>query len=151
LIMVDIGRGGMAGVADSGYGGRAASEPSVSSLIGGIVTDVQELSRQQLALFKAEITQDLRKTREVAVSWSIGLAVATVGALMLCWMLVYLVNWATEWPLWVCFGIVGGAAFAVGVALFFAGKAKLQSFSLIPEQSIHALKENVQCLTTNRT
>jgi hypothetical protein len=140
--MVDIGRGGLETQADRG---RGVGEPSVTSLISGIIGDVQELSRQQLALFKSEITADLRRTREVAVSWSIGLGVALVGALMLCLMLVYLLNWATGWPLWVCFGIVGVIALAGGAVLFYSGKKSLEQFTL--DRSVTALKENVQCLT----
>jgi len=139
--MVDIGRGGLETQADR----RGVGEPSVTSLISGIIGDVQELSRQQLALFKAEITADLRRTREVAVAWSIGLGVSLVGGLMLCWMLVYLLNWATEWPLWACFGIVGAVALAVGAVLFYSGKQTLEKFTL--DRSVTALKENVQCLT----
>jgi hypothetical protein len=143
--MVDIGRTGIEAPADRN---RLGADPSLTSLVSGIVNDVQELSRQQLALFKAEITSDLRKTRTVAVSWSIGLAVATVGGLMLCLMLVHLINWAFDWPQWAGYAIVGGVGVAVGAALFYAGKKKLDSFSLVPSESIHALKENVQCLTT---
>jgi len=31
--------------------------------------------------------------------------------------------------------------------LFYAGKKRLDSFNPLPDQSVQALKENVQCLT----
>jgi hypothetical protein len=142
--MVDVTRSGVAPEVDNN---RIGGEPSLASLIGGIVTEVQELSRQQLALLKAEVANDIRQTREVAVSWAAAIALAVVGALMLCLMLVYLLNYAIEWPLFACFGVVGLVMAAIGAGLFYAGKKKLDSFSLVPTESIHALKENVQCLT----
>jgi len=142
--MVDVNRSGVTPEADNN---RLGGEPSLASLVSGIVQEVQELSRQQLALLKAEITNDVRQTREVAVSWAAAIALGVVGVLMLRLMLVYLVNFATGWPLFACFGVVGLVMAAVAAGLFYAGKKKLDSFSLLPTESIHALKENVQCLT----
>lgn len=38
----------------------ASSEASVTSLVRGILNDAQELFRQQSALFKAELREDMR-------------------------------------------------------------------------------------------
>jgi len=123
----------------------------VTSLVSGIIHDVQELMRQQLALFKEEITSDFHKAKEVAfsvaISWAVGLGAVVVGAGMLLLMLVHLLHWATQLPLWSCYGLVGAAALALGAGLLFAGKKKLETFHPLPEQSVQALKENVQCLT----
>lgn len=126
--------------------GRAA-EPSVTGLIGGIVGDLQDLSRQQVALFKSELSSDLRKSRHVAVIMSIGIAVLSIGGMVLAFTLVHWLQWATGWHISVCEAVVGGVLTVLGVGLLLTGKSILESFSLLPDQSIHALKENVQCVT----
>jgi len=125
----------------------ATASPSMTGLLTGIVKDMQELTRQQLTLFKEEVKDDFRRTREIAVSWAIGLGAAALGLVLLAFAVVYLLVWGTPLPLWACFGIVGAAAVLAGGALLYAGRKKLESFNPLPEQSVRALKENVQCLT----
>lgn len=121
-------------------------EPSVTSLVSGIVNDFQELLKQQMALFKSEVREDLRQTREVAVSLAAGLGLALLGVVLLCLMLVHLLHWATnnQLPLWGCYGIVGGVLAAVGAALLYAGKKRAETVNPLPEQSVQAMRENVQ-------
>jgi hypothetical protein len=125
---------------------RTGPEPSVTALVTGIVNDIQDLLVQQLNLFKAEIQSDLVKSREAAIPMFIGLGISTVGAGLLFLMLVHLLQWVTEWPLWACHGLIGGGLAVVGGALFFAGKKKFESFNPLPAESVQALKENVRCL-----
>lgn len=44
------------------------AEPSVTSLLSGIVNDAQELIKQQLLLFRHELKDDVNKAREVLPS-----------------------------------------------------------------------------------
>jgi uncharacterized membrane protein YqjE len=124
---------------------------SVAPLVTGIVDDLQELIKQNLTLFKVEVREDFKKTKEAAAALSVGVGLAVVGALHLTFMLVYLLWWAFDparsasgLPLWVCFAIVGGVFLGVGAALTFRGKKKLDSFNPLPDQTADALKENVQ-------
>ena len=43
-----------------------APEPSMASLVGGIVNDAQALIKQELALAKREVTDELNKAKEAA-------------------------------------------------------------------------------------
>jgi uncharacterized membrane protein YqjE len=124
---------------------------SVAPLVASIIDDLQELIKQNLALFKVEVREDFKKTKEAAAALGVGVGLAAVGALHLTFMLVYLLWWAFDstartpgLPLWVCFAIVGGVFLGVGAALTFRGKKKLDSFNPLPDQSAEALKENVQ-------
>lgn len=124
---------------------HTGTEPSVTGLVTGIINDAQELLKQQLALFKQEVKDDVRKTKEAALSLSIGIAVLLVGGLLWCWMLVYLLNWAIpSLPLWSCYGIVGLAFVTCGGAFLYMGKKRFESFNPLPDQSVKALKENVR-------
>jgi hypothetical protein len=122
---------------------------SLAPLLTGIVNDVQDLLKQNLALFKVEVREDVRKTKEATAALGAGGALAAVGGLHLSLMLVFLLALIPGIPLWVCFGIVGAVFVGVGLALFLRGKNKLESFNPLPGESAEALKENVQCLTKN--
>ena len=125
---------------------------NMAPLVTGIIDDLQELIKQNLALFKVEVREDFKKTKEAAGALGVGVGLAAVGALHLTLMLVFLLWWAFDsaarsapgLPLWVCFAIVGGVFPGVGAALTFKGKKKLDSFNPLPDQSAEALKENVQ-------
>jgi hypothetical protein len=124
---------------------QTVPEGSLTGLVTGIVNDAQELVKQQFALFKYEIREDLHKTMQAAIALGIGIAVALVGGLSLWLALVFLLFWAFPVvPLWGWFAIVGGLFIIAGALLFYAGKAKLESFNPLPNQSAEALKENVQ-------
>jgi uncharacterized membrane protein YqjE len=122
---------------------------SVAPLLTGIVNDIQDLLKQNLALFKVEVRDDVRKTKEAAAVLGVGAALAAVGGLHLSLMLVFLLARIPRIDLWVCFAIVGAVFLGVGLALFVRGKKKLESFNPLPDESAEALMENVQCLTKN--
>lgn len=118
---------------------------SVTSLLRGIVSDAQELMQQQLALFRAEIKDDFRKTVGILIAIGSGAFMVAIGASLLSCMLVYLLNsLAPALPLWGCFGIVGACVALVGVIIAYAAIAKFKTFNPLPDESVQALKENVQ-------
>jgi hypothetical protein len=135
---------------------QTGSESSVTSLVAGIVNDAQELFKQQLTLFHAEIKEDLKKTKEAALSLAVGAGIAVVGGFMLCFMMVHLMHWAIpaaggpQVPLWVCFATVGGVVTVLGGALVYAGKKKFDSFNPLPDQSVEAMKENMQWIMNRK-
>lgn len=124
---------------------HTGTEPSMTGLVTGIINDAQELFKQQLALFKQELKDDVRKTKEAAISLSAGLGIVLVGGLLWCLMLVHLLAWAfPSLPLWCAYGIIGLVFVAGGGALLYLGKKRFESFNPLPDQSVGALKENVQ-------
>ena len=119
---------------------------SVTSLLRGIVSDAQDLIQQQLALFRAEIKDDFRKTMGIVITIMSGAFMVAVGAALLCFMLVYLLNSVAPdtLPLWACFGIVGGGVVLIGGIVAYAAVARFKTFNPLPDESVQALKENVQ-------
>jgi len=121
------------------------TESSVTALVTGVVRDAQDLVKQQLSLFQHEIREDLRKTKEAALSLALGLGTAGIGGLLLCWMLVEFLHWAApQIPLWVCYGIIGAALSGLGALLLSTGIKTLKSLHPLPEQSVETLKENMR-------
>lgn len=129
---------------------KAESDQSMTKLISGIITDAQELVRQQLAMFRTELKQDVRRTKQALVSLVIGLALVSVGATLLCFMAVYGLHAAVELPLWACFGIVGGLLAIGGGAAFYAALRQFNEFNPLPDESAQALKENMQWISQPR-
>lgn len=120
------------------------TDQSMTQLVTGAIADVQELVKQQLALFKVELRDDLRKAREAGLTLSVGLGLVMIGAILLGVMLAELLHAVLpSLPLWACFGIIGGAVVIIGAILIFAGKKQFESVHLA-EQSVKSLKENVQ-------
>jgi hypothetical protein len=126
---------------------QSANEASMTGLIKGIVDDVQRLTKQHLDLLRQEIKDDMVKTREAGTILAIGLAALMIGAVLLAITLAYALHAAFDLPLWGAFAIVTGVVLAAGLALFFVGLKKFQSFNPLPDETAQALKENVQWLT----
>jgi len=127
---------------------KSNQQPSVTSLVTGIIGDAQELFKQQFELLKHEVRDDFRKTKEVGLALAFAGGLGLVGAILLVQMLVYLTQWLVpELALWVCFGIWGTLMFVAGAVLFFIGKTTLDTIDPVPEKTAQALKENVQWLT----
>jgi hypothetical protein len=126
------------------------TEPSLAALVGGIVNDVQELIRQETALARRELTEEINKTKQAAVSLGAGMALAALGAVLIALMVVALLHEGAGLTLWLSFLIVGGALLILGGALFFMGKSRASSIHLLPPQTLATMKENVRWIK-NRT
>jgi len=138
-----------------------SSEPSLSSLVKGIVNDVGDLIKQQFQFAKVEVQTDLRKSKEAVMALAIGAGAAFLGILFLGFMLVHLLHWLTtpataintdpaSLPLWACYAIIGGLCVGCAAALIQAGRKKFSSFNPLPEQTAQTMKENVQWITNSK-
>jgi hypothetical protein len=123
-------------------------DPSVTTLVSGIIGDVQDLLKQQFDLLKHEVREDIRKTKNAILVAGLGVGFGLVGAVLLGLMFVYLLA-LTEAapPLWVCFGICGGVILVVGIVLYVVGVAKFNSFNPLEDGTAQTIKENVQWIT----
>jgi len=123
---------------------------SMSALVGGIISDAQQLVRQEVALARREIQQEIQKAKAAALSLAAGACVLVFGVMLLCFMLVYLLFWLTNatqppgFPLWGCFGIVGAALVILGGLLLLTARNKASQIHLVPPQTAQTLRENVQ-------
>jgi len=131
---------------------QSGSDVSVTSLVGGIIGDAQELMKQQLALFRAEVKEDMRKTSEASASLAMGLAAALVGSIVLSFAVAHLLHDYVfpNVPLSVWYAVVGGAITAIGLGLTVTAYQKLRSFNPLPDKTADALKENLEWKTIPR-
>jgi hypothetical protein len=120
------------------------TEPTLAQLVGELVVDAKQLLRQELALAKHEMHEEVRKTKIALVSFGVGAGIGAIGGLLLIVMVVHLLNALTELPLWTCYGIVGGVCAIAGIVLLYRGEHQITQIDLVPEQTVETMKENVR-------
>jgi len=125
---------------------HADPDTSMTSLVSGIITDAQDLIKQQLDLVRHEIREDVRKAKEAAASLALGFGLAAVGGLFVCTMLALLLQKAGL-EQWACFGIVGGVMLVVGLVLTYLAKKEAETINPLGGEAAKALEENVQWIT----
>lgn len=128
-----------------------AERRSMTSLVSGIFGDVEELIKQQFALFRLELKQDVRKLITGSVLLIAGVAFALLAVMLFCFTLVYLLSWlAPSLPLWACFGIIFLVFGIIGGALITIGIYRFRSIDPLHDQAAQGLRETIQWKTTPR-
>lgn len=123
-------------------------DTEVTTLLGGIVHDAQNLIGQQLKLFQIEMKNELKRGKEAAIPFAIGVFTALVGAIVLAFASSHLLVWVwPDLPFWAALGIVGTVLAASGGTLVCLGKCKFDSLKQLPDDSIAGLQENIQWKT----
>jgi hypothetical protein len=128
---------------------QTGNDVSTTSLVKGIIDDVQQLTKQHFDLLHQEIKNDMSKSLQAGTMLGVGLGSLLLGAVLLAITLAYALHAAfyPDLPLWGAFAIVTGVVLAAGLGLLFVGIKKFQSFNPLPDETAQALKENVQWLT----
>lgn len=124
---------------------NGAEQAGVTTLVSGILSDVQQLLAQQTRLLRLEIRQDMHKARTGAMILGAGLVTAAVGGLLLCVALPLLLGALTGWPQWACFGIFGILFVFIGGGAAYAAMRRFQGVASLSESTTTA-KENMACL-----
>jgi len=120
------------------------SEPSLASLVSGIVTDAQALIQQEMALARRELADELNKAKQVTLSLGVGAAVVGLGGVLLTLMVVHILHEEVQIKLWLSYLIVGGVLAIAGATLLLFARAKASEIHLVPKQTVETLRENVQ-------
>jgi hypothetical protein len=108
------------------------------------MSDAALLLQQELALAKYEFYEEARKTKTAVVALGIGIGVGGIGGLLLIIMLVHVLRAITDWPLWVCYGTVGGLCTIVGLVSIYRGSQQISHINLVPQQTVVTMKENIK-------
>jgi uncharacterized membrane protein YqjE len=119
------------------------SPPSVAKLLSGILDDAQTLARQQFDMLKAELKEDVDRTKRAALFGSMGIVLLTVGGLTLVASLVNLLNEQFQFSMWASCLIIGGIATAAGLGLAAVARNQFETFNPLPNKTIDALEENL--------
>jgi len=120
---------------------QTASEPSVGGLIRNALDDVRDLFREELALARAELRQELSKLTAGAVRFG-GAAVALWFAAMFLFVTIALGLAALlAWPAWAGFGVVTLLLAIAGAVMAMAGRRAIREVRPMP-RTVETVKEN---------
>ena len=116
----------------------------VTPLLQGILSDTQTLLRQEVALVRSEVRQDLKAASQVAAGAAVSAVVATLAGLLLCLALAQYISWSfPEIPLWGSYLSVG-LGLGVAAAAILANARREASQLEVAPLTINSLKENAK-------
>lgn len=136
-----IGNDPSGGQRSGNRGGRQAeNQESVGSLVSGILKDLQEMVRGEIALARTEIKEDASTAGRGIAMIAAGALVGVTGFIFLMLGATYLLN---KWvQMWIAAAIVGAALALIAAILVSKGRGTLSAGNLKPEQTIESLKED---------
>src|SRR5262245_43511701 len=126
-------------------------QPTITELVSGILNDAQKLARQQIEMFKAEVKEDMARTKRATLYGGLGIVGLTVGAISLVFGLVWLLHEQFQFSLWGSWFIIGTIFLAVGVSLGLVALNLVESFNPLPDKTFNALQENITWKTAPQT
>ena len=119
---------------------------SINTLLGDALRDTQDLARKELALFKAELSDNV-STLLMGVGMIAAGGVFAIAAIIL--FTAALVNWlATIVGLEALSNLIVGAVMAaIAVGLVLYGRSTMSSASLAPQRSVRSIQRDTQVLS----
>ena len=123
---------------------RQDSPHSLTELVGGLSSDVQDLVRGEIALAREEFGQKVRRVI-MAQSWLLsgallgfaGLVVALIGIAGLVALVI---------PMWAASLVVGTVVILIGISLAKSGTAMLSAEAVSPDRTLANLRKDAQLL-----
>lgn len=115
--------------------------PSIGALIANLSRDTTRLVRQEIALARAEMRENVDQMRSAAGALAVGGVFALAGVIVLLMAAVYAIG-ATALSLWAAALIVGGAAALIGLAVLAGARSKLDPSTLKPERAIEEARKS---------
>jgi hypothetical protein len=126
-------------------------DASVSTLLSGIVGDAQALVRQEIALARQEIREEIDAAKNAVTALAIAGAILAVGALFLLVTLALGLADLLNWPDWAGFGVVGLVFAIAGAVMLSSARQRMKQINPVPERTIETMKENVEWIKDRTT
>jgi hypothetical protein len=120
----------------------AAVARELAGLAGQVARDAGRLADGHAALLRSELRHNLGAVPGAVGQIGAGAGLVALGGGLGVLAVVHGLQRATRLPLWACHGLVGGALAAAGIGLAARGRRQLASQSLLPRETLHALRED---------
>ena len=117
-------------------------EQPMSELISKTSSDLTTLFRKEVELAKIEIKDDVRHTAKAGSMFGAAGFAGYLAAVLGSLAIVLALDLAM--PLWTAFLIVAAMFALVGFGLFRQARARMNEFTLGPEQTIETIKEDIE-------
>jgi hypothetical protein len=117
--------------------------PDKTALLGGIVDDAQQLFKQEVALARREILDELMKAKTAALSMAVAACFSAFAAMFFILGALHWLQWLTQLPLWTCYLIGACSLAAAATILFLMAKNQSRQMAILP-QTVETMKENLR-------
>lgn len=124
-----------------------SDDNSLSSLLGGIVNDVQDLMEYHLHLMKLEVEDDLQKSKDAMLPMVIGSSLMLAAFILMMAMLIGWLSWmepSIPWYGWS--GVVALVTAALAGVLLLIAKRKWHFVHPLPEKTLRRVKKTIQSI-----
>jgi hypothetical protein len=119
---------------------RARSGRPVAALLADLAGETSTLVRQEIALFKAELSEKLVRAGVGAAAIAAGGVIAFSGWLALVAAAIIALCYVVA-P-WLSALIIGVIVIALGAGLALFGKSRLKADALVPRRTLNSLRED---------
>jgi uncharacterized membrane protein YqjE len=132
---------------DARPGMPPSEDTSLSTLLGGIVSDVQQLMEDHLKLLKLEMQDDLQKSKNAMIPMAIGAGLMLAACML---MMVLLIGWLAwlvpEIPWYGWAGLLAIGIACIGGILLLVASQKWQLVQPLPEKTLRLVKRTIQSI-----
>jgi protein-S-isoprenylcysteine O-methyltransferase Ste14 len=119
---------------------------SIGTLVRGVLMDIRDLMREELALARVEIREQAGKAKLAAASLGAAMVALAFGGTFLLVAIAVGIADLLDWPVWTGFLIVALLLSIVGFVMLASGRKKLRTVQPVPEETVRTLKENSEWL-----
>jgi hypothetical protein len=114
---------------------------SLTATVGKIVDDVRDLFREEVALARAEVRQEISAFSSIAVSFAVGASAALFALSFLLLGIAQAAAMLIGWPAWT--GYIGMATVLgiVAAITIQSARSRARTVSAVPEQTVATIKE----------
>jgi cobalamin biosynthesis protein CobD/CbiB len=109
------------------------------------------LVRQEIALARQEIREEISNAKDAGISLAIAGGVLAVGGLLLVLTLAQALAYFLHWPAWAGYGVVGVVLAIAGYILLSSAQRRMKQISPLPEKTVETMKENVEWIKDRTT
>jgi hypothetical protein len=122
------------------------NQSSIQGLISDALRDTSDLARKEMALFRAELSENVR-TLIIGVGMMVGAAVFAMAAIIL--FTEALVKWLATVVGSEALSalIVGGAMAVIAVGLVLYGRSTMSAASLMPNRAVRSIQRDTKVLS----
>ena len=117
-------------------------QESIGDLVRGILRDLRQLIREELALARVEVREQASRAKLAAMALGVAAAALAFGVVFLLVAIAVGTADLFDWPVWAGFLTVALLLSIGGMVMLAAGRRKLRSVHAMPEQTVQTLKEN---------
>jgi hypothetical protein len=124
---------------------------SLTGVIGKIVDDVRELFREEVALARAEVRQEMSEYSRAAIRFAGGAVAAGFATLFLLLGIAQGFAMLIGWPVWTGYIVL---AILLGIGAFIAiqsGRTRVRTVPAVPPQTVATLKETKEWIQDRMT